>query len=99
MDITELDASGVRNQFPADSGTLIRLFQVDSEHCMIAYIESQAVDNEGTRSKGVALSACTCAEGFQSIPLSIARLKPSVCAHVAEVVVNLERCNNAGTSL
>ena len=76
----QLDITAVETLLP--EGSLVKLFQIEEFHVLIGFVNLLARDSEGTRSKGVAFSACTCPMGFQAIPLSIAALRPQCCNHV-----------------
>lgn len=88
-------------------GSVVRLFRVADEttehYVQVGYVETGryingewvvARDQEGTRSKGVAFSACTCPEGFTSIALSLCGRKPRACPHVDAVVLSLAEEKN-----
>lgn len=53
---------------------------------LFGFVAVIARDSEGTLSKGIAFSVCTCPEGFQSLPLSLAKIKPKCCKHMDEAL-------------
>jgi hypothetical protein len=67
-------------------GSIVQLFEIGENYVQIGYIETGKRDAEGTLSRGIAFSACTCPEGFTSIALSLCGVKPCCCEHAKEAV-------------
>lgn len=76
-------------------GSVLKLYEVDDEDktffCQVGFILTGKRDSEGTLSKGLAFSACTCPEGFTSIAFSLTGTKPSVCEHVRRCVLHEQK--------
>ena len=92
LDIIQLDSNAAVRSLPP--GSIVRLYRlVDATgarfHVQIGYVETGKRDTEGTRSKGIAYSACDCPDGFASLALSIAGVLPVCCAHAETVIRSL----------
>ena len=73
-------------------GSILRLYRVEDYYVQIGYIETGKLDSEGTRSKGIAFSCCTCPSGFLNLAFSLCAKKPKACQHV-DMVIAMEAQN------
>lgn len=67
-------------------GSIVRVYRVDEWICQIGFVGTVKSDAEGTRSRGICFSVCTCPGGFLNLPRSLAGLNPTCCGHVREVL-------------